>query len=74
MADARTDTPQPDSLKPDAIGFLDALVIGLNATSPAYSLAAVIGPIVALVGVYAPGVMLAAFVPALSLWLPSVMR
>ncbi|YAL82551.1 APC family permease [Dermacoccaceae bacterium W4C1] len=58
----------PDSgadaaLKKDAIGFLDALVIGLNATSPAYSLAAVIGPIAALVGVYAPGVLLASFVP-----------
>ena len=49
----------------DAIGFVDALVIGLNATSPAYSLAAVIGPIVALVGVAAPGVLLASFVPML---------
>jgi hypothetical protein len=39
------------TLKPDAITFLDALVIGLAATSPAYSLAAVLGPIVALVGV-----------------------
>ncbi|KAB2588344.1 APC family permease [Streptomyces arboris] len=53
------------SLKPNAIGFVDALVIGLNATSPAYSLAAVIGPIVALVGIYAPGVMFASFVPML---------
>ncbi|MEU9292105.1 APC family permease [Streptomyces sp. NPDC048266] len=52
-------------LKPDAIGFVDALVIGLNSTSPAYSLAAVIGPIVALVGIYAPGVMFASFVPML---------
>ena len=49
----------------DSIGFVDALVIGLNATSPAYSLAAVIGPIVALVGVAAPGVLLASFVPML---------
>ncbi|MEU6543142.1 APC family permease [Streptomyces sp. NPDC046859] len=65
MAGAGTGTQEPDSLKPDAIGFLDALVIGLNSTSPAYSLAAVIGPLVALVGVYAPGVMLAAFVPML---------
>ncbi|GAA1522267.1 APC family permease [Streptomyces albidochromogenes] len=55
----------PRGLKPDAIGFTDALVIGLNSTSPAYSLAAAIGPVVALVGVYAPGVMLAAFVPML---------
>lgn len=62
-----TDTPTPaqQTLRPDAIGFTDALVIGLNATSPAYSLAAVLGPIVALVGVSAPGVLLASFVPML---------
>ncbi len=56
-------TDAPSQLKADAIGFVDALVIGLAATSPAYSLAAVIGPIAALVGVYAPGVLLASFVP-----------
>ncbi|MEV7279878.1 APC family permease [Streptomyces sp. NPDC093111] len=56
---------RPQGLKANAIGFVDALVIGLNATSPAYSLAAVIGPVVALVGVYAPGVMVASFVPML---------
>ena len=54
-----------EQLKANAIGFVDALVIGLNATSPAYSIAAVIGPIVALVGVAAPGVLLASFVPML---------
>jgi amino acid transporter len=53
------------TLRPDAVGFLDALVIGLAATSPAYSLAAVLGAIVALVGVHAPGVLLASFVPML---------
>jgi amino acid transporter len=52
-------------LKHGAISFLDALVIGLASTSPAYSLAAVIGPVVALGGVYAPGVPLASFVPML---------
>ncbi|MFH8712056.1 APC family permease [Streptomyces zaomyceticus] len=52
-------------LKANAIGFVDALVIGLNSTSPAYSLAAVIGPIVALAGIYAPGVMFASFIPML---------
>ena len=58
--------PAPEAeLKHGAISFLDALVIGLASTSPAYSLAAVIGPIVALVGVYAPGVLLASFVPML---------
>jgi hypothetical protein len=33
-------------LKPGAIGFVSSMVIGLASTSPAYSLAAVIGPIV----------------------------
>jgi len=59
------DPDQPAALQENAIGFLDALVIGLAATSPAYSLAAVIGPIVVLVGVAAPGVLLASFVPML---------
>ncbi|MFB7651449.1 MULTISPECIES: APC family permease [unclassified Streptomyces] len=59
------DADRPPGLKANAIGFVDALVIGLNATSPAYSLAAVIGPVVALVGIYAPGVMFASFVPML---------
>ena len=57
--------PRRSELKHGAISFLDALVIGLASTSPAYSLAAVIGPIVALVGIYAPGVLLASFVPML---------
>lgn len=65
MAGETADIQPPEQLKANAIGFLDALVIGLNSTSPAYSLAAVIGPVVALVGVYAPGVMLASFVPML---------
>lgn len=50
-------------LKAGSIGFVDALVIGLAATSPAYSLAAVIGAIAALAGVFAPGILLASFVP-----------
>jgi amino acid transporter len=53
------------TLRPDAVGFLDTLVIGLAATSPAYSLAAVLGPVVALVGVHAPGVLLVSFLPML---------
>ncbi|WP_330295093.1 APC family permease [Streptomyces sp. NBC_00503] len=67
-AGGHTGIPETDPdarLQANAIGFLDALVIGLNSTSPAYSLAAVIGPIVALAGIYAPGVMLASFVPML---------
>ena len=53
------------TLKPGAIGFVSSMSIGLAATSPAYSLAAIIGPVVALVGVYAPGIMIASFVPML---------
>jgi amino acid transporter len=60
-----TDPRESATLQPDAVGFGDALVIGLASTSPAYSLAAVLGPIVALVGVHAPGVLLASFVPML---------
>jgi amino acid transporter len=53
------------TLRPGAIGFVDALVIGLASTSPAYSLAAILGALVALTGVNAPGVLLASFVPML---------
>ncbi len=63
-ADSVHESPD-EGLKAGAIGFFDALVIGLASTSPAYSLAAVIAPIVLLVGVYAPGVLLASFVPML---------
>lgn len=50
-------------LKANAIGFLDGLAIGLDSTAPAYSLAAVLGSIVVLVGVQAPAVLWVAFVP-----------
>jgi amino acid transporter len=50
-------------LEHDAIGFRDALVIGLASTAPAYSLAAVIGTVTVIVGFQAPGALLASFVP-----------
>ena len=50
-------------LKANAIGFSDAVVIGLASTAPAYSLAAVIGSTAVIVGVQAPAVLLASFVP-----------
>jgi len=50
-------------LKQNAIGFVDALVIGQASTAPAYSLAAVIGIVVVVTGVQAPAVLLASFVP-----------
>ena len=59
----RPDDPRAATLKPNAIGFLDSLVIGLASTAPAYSLAAVIGSLVVVVGIQAPGALLASFVP-----------
>jgi amino acid transporter len=50
-------------LKANAIGFFDALVIGLASTAPAYSLAAVMGTLAVVVGVQAPAALLASFVP-----------
>jgi amino acid transporter len=50
-------------LKKDAISFTDGLVIALASTAPAYSLAAVIGSIVVLVGLQAPASLIVSFVP-----------
>ena len=50
-------------LKKDAIGFWDAVIVGISSTAPAYSLAAVIGIVVVGVGLQAPGVILVSFVP-----------
>lgn len=68
MAEDTTSAQAPEvqpGLQANAIGFVDAVSIGLNSTSPAYSLAAVLGPIVVLVGVSAPGVLLLSFIPML---------
>jgi amino acid transporter len=63
--DAVVEPGGEQTLLPGAIGFVDALVIGLASTSPAYSLAAILGALVALTGVHAPGVLLASFLPML---------
>ena len=65
MTSETATTPAQPRLKANSLTFVDALAIGLNSTSPAYSLAAVLGPIVVLVGVNAPGVLIASFVPML---------
>lgn len=54
-------------LKKGAIGYLSNIVIGVASTAPAYSLAATLGFIVAVkgVGVHAPAVFIASFVPML---------
>ncbi len=58
-------------LKKDAIGFVSSVVIGVASTAPGYSLAAVLGFIVAAgatgatVGLQAPAIMIVAFLPML---------
>jgi len=52
-------------LKSGALGLVSSVVIGVASTAPAYSLAATLGGIVALVGLQAPAVVLLAFVPIL---------
>ncbi|MSX03235.1 MAG: amino acid transporter, partial [Actinobacteria bacterium] len=54
-------------LKPNAIGFVSGVVIGVASTAPGYSLAASLGLVVAVVGVgvHAPVIMIAAFIPML---------
>ncbi len=45
------------------LGFFSTLVIGINSTAPAYSLAAVLSGIVVAVGVQAPASLIVSFVP-----------
>jgi amino acid transporter len=63
-ADAR---PLEKGLKTGAIGFASSVVIGVASTAPGYSLAAVLGLVVAVegVGVQAPAIFIVAFIPML---------
>lgn len=61
--------PHPDhaagakGLKANQIGFTEGLSIGLDATAPAYSIAAVLGSMVVIAGAQAPAVLWLSFVP-----------
>jgi amino acid transporter len=63
-ADAR---PLEKGLKTGAISFASSVVIGVASTAPGYSLAAVLGLVVAVegVGVHAPAIFIVAFIPML---------
>jgi hypothetical protein len=50
-------------LKQDALSFFDVLIFGVVGVAPVYSIAAVIGLITVAVGVQAPAVLVASFVP-----------
>lgn len=59
--------PGEKGLKTNALGFISNVVIGVASTAPGYSLAASLGFVVAIsgVGLQAPAVLLAAFIPML---------
>ena len=50
---------------PGALGLLSSVVIAVSSTAPAYSLAATLGLVVAIVGVHSPGTMIVSFLPML---------
>ena len=59
--------PLDKGLKANALGFMSSVVIGVASTAPAYSLAATLGAVTAVVGIgfQAPIIMVIAFVPML---------
>jgi amino acid transporter len=59
--------PGEKGLKTGALGFVSNVVIGVASTAPGYSLAASLGLVVGVagIGLHAPGILLAAFVPML---------
>ena len=52
-------------LKQDALSFLSNVTIAISSTSPAYSIAATLGPIVGFAALGTPSIMVLAFVPML---------
>jgi amino acid transporter len=68
-AEAVLDRPSSDDggkgLKSGSLGLVSSIVIGVASTAPAYSLAATLGGIVALIGLQTPAIVLLAFVPIL---------
>jgi amino acid transporter len=52
-------------LRSGAIGLLSSVVIAVSSTAPAYSLAATLGLVVAVIGVHAPGTLVVSFLPML---------
>jgi amino acid transporter len=52
-------------LRAGAIGLVSSVVIAVSSTAPAYSMAATLGLIVAIVGVHSPGTLIVSFLPML---------
>src|ERR1035437_8453228 len=60
-----TETQVDKGLKPGALSLVSNIVIGVASVAPAYSLAATLGFVVALVGLITPLVVVIAFIPML---------
>jgi amino acid transporter len=57
--------PADKGLRAGALGLLSSVVIAVSSTAPAYSMAATLGLIVAIVGVHSPGTLIVSFLPML---------
>ena len=64
MSDTRSHTTDK-GLKKNALSYLSNITIALASTSPAYSIAATLGPIVGLAAFGTPSIMILAFIPML---------
>ena len=57
--------PPDKGLRAGALGLVSSVVIAVSSTAPAYSMAATLGLIVAIVGVHSPGTLIVSFLPML---------
>ena len=57
--------PASKGLRGGTLGLISSVVIAVSSTAPAYSMAATLGLIVAVVGVHSPGTLIASFLPML---------
>jgi amino acid transporter len=53
------------TLRAGALGLFSSVVIAVSSTAPAYSMAATLGLVVAIVGVHSPGTLVVSFLPML---------
>src|SRR5580700_6103714 len=66
IAEPVAPTQKPDKgLRAGALGLVSSVVIAVSSTAPAYSMAATLGLIVAIVGVHSPGTLIVSFLPML---------
>jgi amino acid transporter len=62
---AEPSAPAGKGLRAGSLGLISSVVIAVSSTAPAYSMAATLGLIVAIVGVHSPGTLIVSFLPML---------